>query len=367
MSDFDTLLAEQFRDLVDHEAGPQRPAPVFVPPLEEEKNPRRREWVLAAAVILVVVGLTFATVTWIARTRTPQIASPSSATPVTTTDMPSASSTGSASSPTSSATATNAGSTTTDLQGMKLVLPSGWTASKFVTGSGASVGGGTWWCITPPSGSTANPQKDVNVQSNCVISLVVLGAQAWVDPDGYQGQGGDHVCDVISGYSETAALSVTLEATGTRSFGGRESEYRRWTQVCPGYTVHAEQYAVATSQSWVLFSNTATTAYSGVTVASVMAGIASTSTLPAQTRKLRLADRGIVRKITADASGTTLVIDRYATCPDDKTIVANSDSTTYTYHIPSTVSPTSISTLAVGDKVTISTDGTTVNGVSSAN
>lgn len=217
-----------------------------------------------------------------------------------------------------------------------------------------TVNGGRWWCIDP-SGKAGT----------CVISLMVLGSRAWLDPNGYQGQGGDHLCDVVNGNGETSATSVTLDASGTKPFGGRESEYRRWTQMCPGYTVHDEQYTVATSQAWVLFSDKTTDTYSGDTVSEVMATIASTSVLPKQNMALRLADEGIVRSLTTDATGiTTIVIDRIDLCPDDRRIVVNTDTKTYTYVIPTDASWTLRGQVVVGARAVIGTNGSKVTSVS---
>jgi hypothetical protein len=357
MNDFDTLLSEQLNDLVDHETGPERPAPRFVP-TEQDEPSKARPWLFAAAVIILAVGVSWASISWITRSQTPPIASPSSAVPFTNSPTPSTSGSPSAT-PTSAKPSSASTSTAVLSGGARIAVPTGWTLSVDAAGTDSNR---KWWCLTPASTATPVPPLTTHIKDQCVISLIDLGQVLAFDPNGLEGVGHElTVCDMAG--SQTAGVVDTIDVADTRSFGGRESTHSQWTQVCPNYTLHGEQYLVPTATNWAMNTDFATTTYAGVTVSSVMASVAASSTLPAGTATLWTGDRGFVRSVSKDSTGMRITIDRYQDCAVDQYVIRNDDTATTTYVVPNSATVTGADKLVAGAKVAIATNGTIVTEV----
>lgn len=351
MTDFETLLAARLTDLVDHDAGTPHAAPLFVPTDEADddggQNSSLTRWVLAAAALLVVAGLTWATISIVAPRSGPAIAGPSGtaipSTPAATSSAPT--------SPSATTSSPASSPVTVVLNGMKLVVPQGWAV-------GAQQSSGTLadltWCLdpTPASGRCTILLQSAGVAQRNALDPDIEGG--WLSNPSY--------CNAER-TANPAGTKDSLDLADVRAFGGREAEHRVWTHTCnTTKVIHVEQYEVVSAPSWILTSD-----YADSTVSAVMAQIAQTSALPAQTLPVRLADKGYVRSVTKNASGYVITLDRIYSDPTSPSGEINKAATTYTYTVPSAALSSQGGAGAppiVGDKVYLASDGTTVTSYS---
>lgn len=348
MTDFETLLAARLTDLVDHDAGTPKAAPLFVPTDEpeadEDRSPSWTRWVLAAAAFLVVAGLTWATISAVAPRGGPAIAGPSGTV---------APSTPAVSAPASAAASTSAPASapvTVALDSATLVVPQGWTVGE--QQSSGTLADATW-CLDPAS-----------TPGRCTILLQSAGVaqRNALDPD----TEGGWLSNPSYCSAEQAAnppVKFSLDLADVRSFGGREAEHRVWTHTCSATKViHVEQYEVVSAPGWIMTSD-----YAEAGVSAVMAEIARASILPAQTLPVRLADKGYVRSVTKNASGYVITLDRIYSDPTSPSGEINKASTTYTYTVPTAALISQGGAGAppvVGDRVYLASNGSTVTSYS---
>lgn len=348
MTDFETMLAGRVTDLVDHEAGSPRTAPAFIPTEDHdrERRPVWTRWALAAAVIALVAGLTWAGLTRMVVTQGPSVAGPPSGTASALSPSPSVLSSTAVDSPGPAATQP----TTTVVGDMTLVLPAGWVVAEMVYPKGTSgVPGATEWCIDP-SGA----------RDTCTIHLTAARAAAGnpldVDIEGGWLSNPSYCFDERA--TNPKGVKETLDVADVQPFGGRESEHRVWTHTCSASKViHVEQYEVAYAPAWILFSELADS-----TVSATMREIAQKSTLPAQTLPVRLTDRGHVRSIRATSAGYVIALDRIYLDPSEPSGEINNASVTYEYTVPKALLLTKVP--IVGDRVGIVTNGSIVTDFS---
>lgn len=324
MTDFETLLAERFNNLVDHETGAAESAPPFVrtPELDEDRRSWSR-WGLVAAVVILVAGLTWASISAVTGRTGPQIAGPP------TTDTPTTSASSSPAGPTAPVSgAANAGGST-------LVIPTGWLIAPH---SGIWRDLGRHWCI-----------DRVGSEGQCAIRLDAVDPEenynVMVEAEGGTGHVDTPRC------SSPKTERVVMDVADVRPFGGREAEHRVWTHTCDQVAVATlEQYVVDYSPVWVLSSEKADR-----TVSQVMASIAAASTLEPQALPLRIYDQGIVKSMRTTQAGLVVTIDRvYGTGPGD---FVNKASTTYEYTLPAALIAQAYPTVTLGCVVQIFTDG----------
>ena len=138
MTDFENLLTDRLHDLVDHETGAPQSAPPFVPAEEHDRDrrPGWTRWALAAAVIALVAGLTWAGLTRGVVTQGPSVAGPPTPSGATSaaSASPSVLSSTAVIPPGPAATRP----TTTIVGEMTLVLPAGWVVREMVYPKGTS-------------------------------------------------------------------------------------------------------------------------------------------------------------------------------------------------------------------------------------
>lgn len=351
MTQFDTRLADRLNELVDHEAGPRpRTVPVFEPS-DDDVAPRRssNRWILSAAVFVLVASLTWAGLSRVMVRPGPAVGAPQSPGQQHTTAP--APVTVSAAPPSGATTASSAASipptsTATLLAGMTLRVPSGWVITNPTYEPGSGPLAETVWCLDPES-----------VAGSCTISLSLAGVASKnaIDVDTEGGWMSNPSFCAAERETSPASVSSRLDIADVQIFGGREAEHRRWTHTCSATKViHVEQYEVAYAPSWILYSELA-----DAMVSSVMASMAASSTLPAQTLPVRLVDKGYVRSVRTTATSYILTIDRYYTDPTSAAGEINNVATTYEYTVAKAVL-TKMPT--IGDRVVLYGNGRAMTG-----
>ncbi len=185
-----------------------------------------------------------------------------------------------------------------DMDGAKVAVPAGWTATKIAQG----------WCLAPAGA----------VAGSCPISVRSYtahhGARLDADIDGGFESKPQH-CE--------AGDTATLTKAATVTWGGREAELRAMSYPCG---VKTATYVVPTWPSYVMYSDAATD-----DVRAAMATVARQSQLPAQSRPVRLTDFGVVESISPVSGGYRVVIDRAILTPGSR--LRNDSRTTYTYTV----------------------------------
>jgi hypothetical protein len=218
-----------------------------------------------------------------------------------------------------------------------LSIPADWAARAW-----SAVSSGNWptWCLGPPPSAANAPClvmfRETPRSSGLGLDPNVEGGRA-SNPQ-YCGTGGPVRQPGLLEYDD-------------RSFGGRPADYRRWQYNCANGTVYRiEQYVVATGPGYILSSEHADTL-----VHTVMANIASTASIPAQSASLRYADTGIVRSVSHQADGFHIALDRVVISGRGAPI--NNNPATYPYTIPDPIAASSKLIPAVGELVFVGTDG----------
>lgn len=356
--DFEKKLRQSLNAGVDQQLGQRRQPPTFHPPAHE-----RRPWLvplLAAACVLIAVAATFGAKQLVSSHPTqPARPSPSfrPSPSGSTTSAPSTTSTTKPSSPSTGHSLGNSGGSpsgqppvTVPVAGATLQLPAGWTARPASDYHAADADPTNGWCLTPK----ATPVS--TARYSCPIVLNPISAQdSSLDSDKESGfNSNPEFCYPNEGSGNLGGGTdhVTSE---DRSFGGRAADYRRFDIDCAnGLRFVVEQYVVPTSPAYALtFESPAGAAAEARTAP--LDYIAEHASLPVQTTAVRLYDHGYIRSITPVAGGVRIAVDRVVPGPDGP---QNSNPATYDYVVPSTVSR--MSTLAVGQLVTVWTDGSRV-------
>lgn len=207
------------------------------------------------------------------------------------------------------------------------------------------------WCIQP----TSDPVRTARDSSDCPITFsnVPSGSNApalSVDTAGGLASNPEY-CGV-GGVGST----FTLLDYADRTLGNRTADYRRWLYHCKdGTQWQIEQYVADNAPGYILFSE-----HADATVHDVMASIAESAQLPAISAPLRLSDYGIIRGFGQEAGGYRIALDRVI---DGSTGTINNNPTIYPYDVPASAVPTG-QTLKLGDRVELTTDGTTVTSFS---
>jgi hypothetical protein len=370
--DFEDRIAAALNAHVDRELGERRTPPPFEAPAPNaaRRRPRRAPWMLplvaAASVVAVVAGTVGATqlvaddgpathpsplvsgsVSPSADPSADPSAAPSSAVSTPNSPAPSATPNSSHSTAHSQSHSTPPPSgTTVTLDGSRIVLPPGWRA-RYLGINAAATGPEPSWCI----------DRSRSPSSACAINLARLGdtpkvnGRPGLDVD-VEGAGTGNPPQYLCG----AKAATKAESYADRSFGGRAADWRRWDRHCSvtGRSYHSEQWVVATEPGWIMSSDTADPSTSAA-----MVYIAQNSQLTAQTRPLRMMDRGIVRSAHRSSGDMRIQLDRETLVITSIGVrFENKNPATYAYVVP--IALWRASRFEVGDEVRLATDGSRV-------
>ena len=266
--------------------GRPRPRPRWIVPLAA-----------AAAVVAITAGLVVAQ-TW---------GKTGAQAPAAT---PSVSSTTTSANPTSSGSV----SSTAQIPGVDLAVPTGWIAKPILMEATNRVRGATL----------------CRAVDDCPITILALDPIAMrLD---FSGTSPFESTPALCGGSDAgrAMLKEAKEAT----FGGRGADYRYWVLTCTdGRAYEVAKYIVPSPDAYLVSSESADSA-----TRAVLADIADHSTLPAaQPGGLRLYDQGRVRSVTQVPGGWSIELQRAVGGNVNEWTWPS--TTTYRYTIPSTLLP----------------------------
>lgn len=237
---------------------------------------------------------------------------------------------------------------TVTLGGARIQLPDGWVArdyQRYLTPD-EGFGAPQVWCLTPRT----TPAR--TVPGACPMLFETANAR---------GAGLD--VDIQGGHASNPEYCVgdpsqrTSFQAAERAFGGRVAEWRHWTISCPRYgrVYRIEQYVVATSPAYILYSGQADAA-----VHAAMTSIVHSASVPAQDLPLRLEDHGVLRTIVRRADGVHITITRVALALHSSAIHLNPRTAAYVVPTRMFRLGGSSGPLKIGDTVHIDTNGTKV-------
>ena len=366
MIDFEDRLKDLLNERVDEKVGPQRPPAPFRPSTRIDDRTRGRRLVplvAAACVAAVAAGSVGLTRLFADRTHTP----PAGPTPAISTPHHSGPTPPPRYTPsTTPAPHTEAGTHTVHALGAILVLPDGWR----LTGR-------------RPVGAGIAPKlcigKSGDSALQCPISISALHPEQTDPAYGFDVD----AFDLARGDQPTlcgGGPERTRWAGAARIVGGRAAEWRSWDYTCPGLgrTIVFDQYTVVTTPGFLLelaagVNAPFMTEISGAEVSGpqdiaalrrVVAAIARDSALPAQSAPLRLFDRGVVASMRRTGGTVTIVLHRVTrhVRSGHAVYAVENPGSGVTYVIPAGVVSTG-SSIAVGSRIELTTDGTAVRHV----
>lgn len=326
MNDLESRVNRLLNQNVDAMLGPRRP----VPQLDLAAPGGRRgfrPWVLPLVVAACLVAALIATLT------TAKVLSEHPAAPISTAPPPRA--------------------TVVQLADAKIWLPSGWHAT-----------------VSSHGPSNKFPFRDAGTQSTtwCLGPAVKGGTcQAWLErsvQDPVHGNIDGRFDPTVAGGTPHGYLQLCPDASNSRGwtlldaalrdFGGRTAYYGVFDSQCQtGPQQQVTQYLVPAGPAFELYAKSSDEA-----LQATMAEIAQRSALPKQTSEVPYYDHGYVRSLKSVAGHIELTIDRVMVGPSGP-IEAEPRTTRYT--VPAgTWSEENLHPTAVGQLVTLETDGTTV-------
>ncbi len=363
MNDFDDFEARLHQGLnreVDQQLGSPRLPPVFHPPVHE-----RRPWLvplLAAACVLLLVGVTFGARQLATTHRTQPTAPTPSVTPPPPSGSPTASPTPSSSSSSRQSLGNSAnpgGSTpgqtpvTVQLDGATLQLPGGWVARRASEYQAANADPTAGWCLTPQSTPVSTARYSCPIVFNPISSR---GSS--LDSDKESGfNSNPEFCYPNQGSGGVGGGTARTQSSD-RTVGDRAADYRRFDIDCAnGLQFVVEQYVVATGPAYALTFE-APAGPGAEARSAALDYLAQHASLPAQSSSVRLYDHGYIRSITPVSGGVRIALDRVVPGPNGP---ENNNPATYDYLVPSSISGES--TLAVGSLFSVWTDGSQVTSL----
>ena len=210
------------------------------------------------------------------------------------------------------------------LGGAALHLPLGWVARDYrgYLTKGVSTLEAQAWCLTPADRPVSTAQFSCPVDSAPSRTRRPATRSMWTSgrlPE-------------RSGVLLPRGRQLESVRSADVTFGGRRADFRRFDHRCAdGKRWRIEQYMVASSPGYILYSQTVDNE-----ISAVMAQLVASATLPAQTSAVRYYDHGYVRSIVPDAGGVRISIDRVEPGPGG---LVNNNPRTYDYFVPQSAKP----------------------------